>query len=124
MLLWFQDGILPLSATAMALPPASIRGDLGVLLTAGLRYAPTVMQSLLQMGPQNVLRATKLLQPFSVYMDLLDLKDPFIRNWLDLLCFLLSGLKADGTLSAEIVGIYMHGHIGLSPCMDIVFMML
>ena len=118
MLLWFQDGILPLSATAMALPPASIRGDLGVLLTAGLRYAPTVMQSLLQMGP------TKLLQPFSVYMDLLDLKDPFIRNWLDLLCFLLSGLKADGTLSAEIVGIYMHGHIGLSPCMDIVFMML
>lgn len=33
----------------------------------------------------------------------MNLKDPFIRNWLDLLCFLLSGLKADGTLAAEIV---------------------
>jgi phytoene dehydrogenase-like protein len=27
--------------------------------------------------------------------------DPFIRNWLDLLCFLLSGLPAKGTLAAE-----------------------
>ena len=29
-------------------------------------------------------------------------KDPFIRNWLDLLCFLLSGLPADGTIAAEV----------------------
>ncbi len=27
--------------------------------------------------------------------------DPFLRNWLDLLAFLLSGLPADGTLAAE-----------------------
>lgn len=97
------DGVLPLSGAAMALPPAAIRGDLGVLLTAGLRYAPAVLQSFLQMGPQGVLGATKLLQPFSVIMDSLKLKDPFIRNWLDLLCFLLSGLKADGTLAAEVI---------------------
>lgn len=29
-------------------------------------------------------------------------KDPFIKNWLDLLCFLLSGLPADGTIAAEV----------------------
>jgi phytoene dehydrogenase-like protein len=28
--------------------------------------------------------------------------DPFIRNWLDLLCFMLSGLPASGTITAEI----------------------
>lgn len=27
--------------------------------------------------------------------------DPFIRNWLDLLCFMLSGLPANGTICAE-----------------------
>ncbi|NJO20039.1 MAG: carotene isomerase, partial [Spirulinaceae cyanobacterium RM2_2_10] len=38
--------------------------------------------------------------PFS---DILDahVHDPFIRNWLDLLCFLLSGLPARGTSAAE-----------------------
>jgi phytoene dehydrogenase-like protein len=30
------------------------------------------------------------------------IKDPFIRNWLDMLCFLLSGLPADGTSAAEV----------------------
>lgn len=97
------EGVLPLSAAAMALPPASIRGDLGVVYTAGLRYAPALLRSFLEMGPKGALGASKLLQPFSVIMDSLELKDPFIRNWLDLLCFLLSGLKADGTLAAEIV---------------------
>ena len=27
---------------------------------------------------------------------------PFIKNWMDLLCFLLSGKPANGTLTAEI----------------------
>ena len=30
------------------------------------------------------------------------LTDPFVRNYLDLLCFLLSGLPADGTIAAEV----------------------
>lgn len=30
------------------------------------------------------------------------IKDPFIRNWLDLLSFLLSGLPADATIAAEV----------------------
>ena len=28
--------------------------------------------------------------------------DPFVLNWLDLLCFLLSGLPASGTIAAEV----------------------
>ena len=28
--------------------------------------------------------------------------DPFVLNWLDLLCFLLSGLPANGTIAAEV----------------------
>lgn len=32
-------------------------------------------------------------------LDAAGVKDPFIRNWLDLLSFLLSGLPADGTIA-------------------------
>ncbi|CAA6660174.1 unnamed protein product [Spirodela intermedia] len=97
------DGILPLSTAAMALPPLAIRGDLGVLSTAALRYAPSLVNSFIKMGPQGALGATKLLRPFSEIMDSLALKDPFVRNWIDLLCFLLAGVKSNGALSAEIV---------------------
>ncbi|KAJ7946563.1 Prolycopene isomerase chloroplastic [Quillaja saponaria] len=97
------DAVLPLSAAAMALPPLSIRGDWGVLSTAGARYAPSLLQSFVQMGPQGALGATKLLRPFSEIIDGLNLKDPFIRNWVDLLAFLLAGVKTNGILSAEMI---------------------
>ncbi|XP_078434242.1 FAD/NAD(P)-binding oxidoreductase family protein [Wolffia australiana] len=97
------DAILPLSTAAMALPPLAIRGDLGVISTAALRYAPSLLNSFIKMGPQGAFGATKLLRPFSEIMDSLDLKDPFVRNWIDLLCFLLAGVKSDGALSAEII---------------------
>lgn len=97
------DAILPLSTAAMALPPLAIRGDQGVISTTALRYAPSLLSSFIQMGPQGALGATRLLRPFSEIMDSLDLKDPFVRNWIDLLCFLLAGVKSDSALSAEIV---------------------
>ena len=101
-----QDAVLPLSAAAMALPPISIRGDLGVLSTAGARYSLSCLKSFIQMGPQGAVGATKLLRPFSEIVDSLGLKHPFVRNWVDLLCFLLAGVKSDGTLSAEIVSFF------------------
>ncbi|KAK7376388.1 hypothetical protein VNO78_34672 [Psophocarpus tetragonolobus] len=97
------DAILPLSTAAMALPPLSIRGDLGVVSTAAARYAPSLLKSFFQMGPRGALRATKLLRPFSEILDDLQLKDPFVRNWIDLLSFLLAGVKANAVLSAEMV---------------------
>ncbi|RZC04974.1 Prolycopene isomerase, chloroplastic isoform B [Glycine soja] len=100
---FFKDAVLPLSTAAMALPPLSIRGDLGVLSTAAARYAPSLFKSFLQMGPRASLRATKLLRPFSEILDDLQLNDPFIRNWIDLLSFLLAGVKANAVLSAEMI---------------------
>ncbi|KAI3872203.1 hypothetical protein MKW98_011695 [Papaver atlanticum] len=97
------DAVLPLSGAAMALPPLSIRGDLGVLSTAAARYAPSLLKSFIEMGPQGALGATKLLRPFSEIVDSLELKNPFVRNWIDLLCFLLAGVKSDSALSAEMV---------------------
>nr|XP_025667972.1 prolycopene isomerase, chloroplastic [Arachis hypogaea] len=97
------DAVLPLSTAAMALPPLSIRGDLGVLSTVAARYAPSLIKSFVQMGPQGALGATKLLRPFSEVLDGLELKDPFIRNWIDLLAFLLAGVKTNGILSAEMI---------------------
>ena len=44
---------------------------------------------------------SKLTGPFSSIMDGV-VKDQFIRNWLNMLCFLLSGLPADGTSAAEV----------------------
>lgn len=71
------------------------------------------------MGPQGALGATKLLRPFSEIVDSLGLKDPFIRNWIDLLAFLLAGVKSDGILSAEMVTIYIYPHNGNFNLMSI-----
>ncbi|XP_020106139.1 prolycopene isomerase 2, chloroplastic [Ananas comosus] len=109
------DAVLPMSTAAMALPPISIRGDLGVLSTAAARYAPSLLKSFVQMGPQGALGATKLLRPFSEIIDSLELKNPFIRNWVDLLSFLLAGVKSDGILSAELV--YMFAEWYKPGCM-------
>ena len=91
-----KEFMRPLATAATAVPPIAVRSDAGILLTLG-RYIPR----LLKVDPKL---APKLLGPFS---DLLreydhDAGDPFIRNWLDLLCFLLSGAKAEGTAAAEI----------------------
>jgi hypothetical protein len=76
-------------------PSARRRYDPGVLLTAFGRYLPALLSS----GAD----AARLTGPFSNVMDAADIKDPFIRNYMDLLCFLLSGLPAKGTISAEVV---------------------
>lgn len=39
----------------------------------------------------------KLVRPFSEVLDEVGVTDTFIRNWLSLLCFLLQGMKPDGT---------------------------
>ncbi|KAK9810598.1 hypothetical protein WJX73_003386 [Symbiochloris irregularis] len=88
-----QKVMKPLAKAATALPPMAMRADPFVAVTALARYAP----QLLSTGPA----ALKLLGPFSNVIEGV-IKDPFIRNWLDLLCFLLSGLPANGTIAAEV----------------------
>lgn len=69
--------------------------DPGALVTAIGRYLPSLLES----GPN----AAKLSGPFAGVLDGANIRDPFIRNWLDLLSFLLSGLPANGTVAAEVV---------------------
>jgi phytoene dehydrogenase-like protein len=87
----FQKVMEPLGQAAIAVPPAALRSDLGAAFTLG-HYIPALIQ--------QATRLPKLTGPFSRVMDGA-LKDPFVRNWLDLLCFMLSGLPASGTIAAE-----------------------
>ena len=86
-----QAEMKPLAAAVNALPPLAMRFDLGAAISMG-RYLPGTLTHL-----PNILRLTR---PFSEIMDGV-VSDRFIRNWLDLLSFLLSGLPASGTVGAE-----------------------
>jgi len=87
-----QQVMAPLAKAAIALPPAALRLDIGAALTMS-RFAPSLASH-----TANVL---KLTGPFSRIMDGV-VSDPFICNWLNMLCFLLSGLPASGTNAAEV----------------------
>ena len=82
----------PLAQAAIAIPTAALRYDLGALKTAG-KFAPSLIK--------HFFNVSKLTGPFSSIMDGV-VSDPFIRNWLNMLCFLLSGLPVDGTSAAEV----------------------
>jgi phytoene dehydrogenase-like protein len=82
----------PLGKAAMAVPPIALRSDLGALLTVAPFTSALWRQAV---------HLPQLTAPFSRVMDGV-ITDPFIRNWLDLLCFMLSGLPAKGTITAEI----------------------
>jgi phytoene dehydrogenase-like protein len=83
----------PLANAVDAMPTAALRGDLGVAITAG-KFLPNFAKT-------NPLENLKLTKPFSSVLNDAGVKDEFARNWLDLLCFCLSGLPADGTITAE-----------------------
>ena len=86
-----QTMMQPYSQAAIALPPAALRFDWAAVQTV----APFALPML-----THAPRILDLTGPFSRLRDRV-VTDPFIRNWLDLLCFLLSGLTATGTSAAE-----------------------
>ena len=86
----------PLAAAVDALPTAALRGDIGTALTAA-PYLP-------KFAALNPLENLKLTKPFQRILDTSGVNSAdtkFTQNWLDLLCFCLSGLGADGTITAE-----------------------
>ena len=89
-----QEAVVPLARAATALPPAALRLDPGVIISALARYFSVLLPSLPTLS--------KLTAPFSLVMDSAGVTDRFLRNYIDLLCFLLSGLPADGTITAEV----------------------
>jgi phytoene dehydrogenase-like protein len=80
----------PLSDAAQALSSMALREDPAVALTL-LRYPKEIAMTLSQ--------GSQLTNPFAKIMEELDIKDSFVKNWLDMLCFLLQGLPASGTLN-------------------------
>jgi carotene isomerase len=86
-----QRVMKPYGEAATMMSPLALRWDWGALLTMG-QYAPKMLPYLGQVG--------KLTGAFSQLRDEV-IRDPFLHNWLDLLCFLLSGLPAEGTSAAE-----------------------
>ena len=66
------------------MPAAAVREDAFAAVTLG-RYLPQ-MTKLLLVGP-----APALSKPFSEVLDAEGITDPFLRNWLDMICFLLQG---------------------------------
>jgi len=91
------DGLMKrmedLGDAAQALTSMALREDAGAIITLG-RY-PKELFTTLKLG-------TKLTEPFKIIMDEIELKNEFVINWLDMLCFLLQGLPASGTMNAVI----------------------
>ena len=81
----------PLSDAAQALTSMAIREDAGAVLTLG-RYPRELFETLKQGQALN--------DPFSLIMDEMKIENKFVKNWLDMLCFLLQGLPAAGTMNA------------------------
>ncbi|MBD2463583.1 NAD(P)/FAD-dependent oxidoreductase [Oscillatoria sp. FACHB-1407] len=86
-----QQVMAPLKAASTAIPPIAVRSDWGIFNT----LSPFLLNAFKQTGS-----IFQLTGPFSNLLEGV-VHDPFIRNWMDLLCFLLSGLPANGTLAAE-----------------------
>lgn len=80
----------PLAQKIMGLPSTAIRGDVGILLTLAAKYPGSFFSVISD--------ASKIVAPFD--LDEYGVKDPFLRNYLDLIAFLLQGLPADQTLTA------------------------
>jgi phytoene dehydrogenase-like protein len=84
----------PLAQAVDALPTAALRGDLGTVVTAAPYLA--------NFAKLNPLENLKLTKPFQNILQNSNIpSNSFAQRWLDLLCFCLSGLTAEGTITAE-----------------------
>jgi phytoene dehydrogenase-like protein len=88
-----MERMAPLSNAAQALTSMALREDAGAILTL-LKYPKELFATLRQGQALN--------EPFSTIVDELQRQNKFVKNWLDMLCFLLQGLPAGGTMNAVI----------------------
>ncbi|MEM9275001.1 MAG: NAD(P)/FAD-dependent oxidoreductase [Cyanobacteria bacterium P01_F01_bin.143] len=86
-----QATMKSLAIAVNAIPPLALRNDWAAVMAIA-KYLPTTLWQ-----TPNIMRLT------GAFQNIMDgvVQDQFIRNWLDLLCFLLSGLPASGTSGAE-----------------------
>ena len=86
-----MERMKPLSDAAQALTSLALREDPAVVLTL-LKYPKELLTTLTQGQALN--------EPFKKIMDEMEIENKFVKNWLDMLCFLLQGLPAEGTMNA------------------------
>ncbi|MBW4596149.1 MAG: NAD(P)/FAD-dependent oxidoreductase [Brasilonema angustatum HA4187-MV1] len=89
----FEERLLPLYDAMKGIPTLALRGDWQVIPVLLGRYLPSLLKmlphlSLVQASVGNVMDAT--------------VQEPWVRRLIDLECFLLSGLKAHGTIAPEV----------------------
>jgi carotene isomerase len=86
-----QRVMAPMGKAVTTLPSAAVRFDRHVWRTVA-PYAWDILR--------HGVPLAQVMGPFSKILDR-TITDPFIRHWMDLLCFMLSGLPAEGTSAAE-----------------------
>lgn len=84
------DALRPLTTGVMGLPSTAVRGDAGIFLTLVAKYPLAFLRVLKDVS--------KITAPFD--LEALGVKDEFLKNYLNLIAFLLQGLPANGTLTA------------------------
>ncbi|BAY22814.1 amine oxidase [Calothrix sp. NIES-2100] len=89
----FTERLLGLYEAMRGIPTLALRADWQVILTLLKNYLPSLVKMLpylplVQSSAGNVMDAT--------------VQDPWVRRLIDLECFLLSGLKAHGTIAPEV----------------------
>ncbi|KAK9805482.1 hypothetical protein WJX72_000755 [[Myrmecia] bisecta] len=94
----------PLQQGASLFPAAAIRSDLGVILTAA-RFGPSLARTGLMAGT--------LTAPFSKVVDKV-VTNKWLRQFIDLECFVLSGMTAKDTICAEMAFMFMERNSGRS----------
>ena len=82
----------PICEGVMELPTVAMRTDIGALQTLVFKYPIPLFKTIIQ--------GKALTRPFAELYDELDIQDEFLKNYLNLLCFLLQGMPAEATLSA------------------------
>ena len=80
------------------LPTIALRTDWRILLVIGKRY----LEKMSKLGKYGGV----LGQPTNALLDFLDVRDPWVKYICDLECFLLSGMDASGTVSAEFASVF------------------
>lgn len=86
-----EQRMAPLQKGASLFPAAAIRSDPGIILTAA-KFGPALLETAFMAG--------QLTSPFSNIVDPI-VKNRWLRQFLDLECFVLSGMLAKDTICAE-----------------------
>jgi len=98
----------PLANAAEVLSFASLRNDPFAALTVGRSGQAFATSGILNGGPFDAM--SQLNGPFSYLLDKAGVRNEFLRNLIDLECFVLSGMVARSTLSPEMAYMYQERH--------------